>query len=76
LPEFWRIRLHQADKIGTWPQKKRKSGLSAGIAAGHVPIRVIRQFARDVAKRFHPERIILFGSHASGTPHEDSDVVW
>jgi len=35
---------------------------------------VIRQFARDVAKRFHPERIILFGSHASGTPHEDSDV--
>jgi predicted nucleotidyltransferase len=27
-----------------------------------------------VAKRFEPERIILFGSHAYGTPHGDSDV--
>jgi predicted nucleotidyltransferase len=35
---------------------------------------VIRQFARQVAERFHPERIILFGSHAYGTPHADSDV--
>jgi predicted nucleotidyltransferase len=35
---------------------------------------VIRQFARAVAARFAPERIILFGSHAYGTPHADSDV--
>ncbi len=27
-----------------------------------------------IAKEFHPERIILFGSHAYGTPGEDSDV--
>ena len=39
-----------------------------------VPVRVIRRFARDVAERFAPEKIILFGSHAYGTPHEDSDV--
>jgi predicted nucleotidyltransferase len=39
-----------------------------------VPMRVIRRFARDVAERFRPERIILFGSHAYGTPHADSDV--
>lgn len=39
-----------------------------------VPLRVIRQFARQVAERFAPERIILFGSHAYGTPHADSDV--
>src|SRR5580698_5359610 len=39
-----------------------------------VPMRVIRTFARQVAKRFEPERIILFGSHAYGTPHGDSDV--
>ena len=39
-----------------------------------VPMRIIRQFARDVAKRFQPEKIILFGSHAYGTPHADSDV--
>jgi len=37
-------------------------------------MRVIRRYARRVAERFHPERIILFGSHAYGTPHEDSDV--
>ena len=39
-----------------------------------VPIRVIRQFARRVAERFQPEKIILFGSHAYGEPHADSDV--
>jgi predicted nucleotidyltransferase len=39
-----------------------------------VPMRVIRRFARVVAERFNPERIILFGSHAYGTPHQDSDV--
>src|SRR5438876_7644846 len=39
-----------------------------------VPLRVIRRFARQVAERFHPDKIILFGSHAYGTPHEDSDV--
>lgn len=34
----------------------------------------IRRFARQVVGRFHPEKIILFGSHASGRPHKDSDV--
>ena len=37
-------------------------------------MRVIRQFARRVAARFQPEKIILFGSHAYGRPHADSDV--
>jgi uncharacterized protein len=40
----------------------------------NVPIPVIRRFARDVVERFHPEKIVLFGSHANGRPHEDSDV--
>jgi predicted nucleotidyltransferase len=39
-----------------------------------VPLHVIRRFARQVAERFRPEKIILFGSHAYGTPHADSDV--
>jgi uncharacterized protein len=39
-----------------------------------IPMRVIRRFARDVAERFQPEKIILFGSYAYGTPHADSDV--
>lgn len=37
-------------------------------------MRVIRRFAQRVAERFHPEKIILFGSHAYGTPHANSDV--
>src|SRR5580698_9200133 len=39
-----------------------------------VPMSVIRQFAREVAERFQPEKIILFGSYAYGAPHADSDV--
>jgi len=40
----------------------------------NVPRRAIRRFASEVAKRFQPDKIILFGSHACGTPHADSDV--
>lgn len=39
-----------------------------------IPMRLIRRFARQVAERFHPDKIILFGSYAYGTPHADSDV--
>src|SRR5437764_14706134 len=39
-----------------------------------IPLRVIRDFARRVAERFQPEKIILFGSFAYGTPHAESDV--
>src|SRR5262245_47060754 len=39
-----------------------------------VPMAVIRRYAREVAERFDPEKIILFGSYAYGRPHEDSDV--
>src|SRR5437899_2806998 len=39
-----------------------------------VPMRVIRRFARTVAELFQPEKIVLFGSHAYGTPHDDSAV--
>ena len=34
----------------------------------------IQQVSDEIARRFHPERIILFGSYAYGTPTEDSDV--
>jgi predicted nucleotidyltransferase len=36
--------------------------------------RQINRIARQVAERLSPERIILFGSYAYGTPTEDSDV--
>jgi predicted nucleotidyltransferase len=34
----------------------------------------IRRFARQIAERFQPQKIFLFGSYAYGTPHEESDV--
>ena len=40
----------------------------------NVPMRVIRRYARAIAEEFQPDKIILFGSYAYGTPHEDSDV--
>src|SRR4026208_1607389 len=39
-----------------------------------IPLSAIRRFARQIAERFHPEKIILFGSYAYGTPHNESDV--
>ena len=39
-----------------------------------IPRRLIRRFVREVADRFQPEKVILFGSHAYGQPHADSDV--
>lgn len=34
----------------------------------------IQAYVNEVAKRFHPEKIILFGSYAYGRPTYDSDV--
>ena len=39
-----------------------------------VTLRAIRRYARQVAEQFDPDQIILFGSHAYGTPTADSDV--
>lgn len=40
----------------------------------NIPLAAIRRFARQIAERFHPEKIILFGSYAYGRPHAESDV--
>ena len=34
----------------------------------------IEQFCEQIAREFHPERIIVFGSHARGQPDSFSDV--
>jgi uncharacterized protein len=39
-----------------------------------VPMAVIRRFARMVAMRFKPDKIILFGSHVYGVSNKYSDV--
>jgi uncharacterized protein len=39
-----------------------------------IETRNIIQLSRDIAQEFQPEKIILFGSYAYGTPQDDSDV--
>jgi predicted nucleotidyltransferase len=36
--------------------------------------RQIEAYVADVARKFKPLKIVLFGSYAYGTPNEDSDV--
>src|ERR1700730_13472932 len=43
-------------------------------ASPNIPLSSTRRFAGQIAERFHPEKIILFGSYAYGTPHNESDV--
>src|SRR5580692_5640013 len=43
-------------------------------ASPNIPMAAIRRFARRIAERFQPDKIILFGSYAYGKPHEESDV--
>jgi hypothetical protein len=59
-------------------KKRRTNGkekLNGLYQSPNVPMSAIRQFAKQIAIRFHPEKIILFGSYAYGKPHRDSDVV-
>jgi predicted nucleotidyltransferase len=39
-----------------------------------VSMKDIRAVTRQIAREFHPQRVILFGSHARGTAGRDSDV--
>src|SRR5712664_1139355 len=58
-------------------QRRSSSGmlpLPRYYRGADIPMAVIRRFARRVAIKFAPEKIILFGSYAYGTPHSDSDV--
>src|SRR5450759_4760600 len=43
-------------------------------ASPNIPLAAIRRFARRIAERFKPDKIILFGSYAYGKPHAESDV--
>jgi predicted nucleotidyltransferase len=54
--------------------RPRKPYTRRWYRGANIPMRVIRRYARAVAAHFHPDKIILFGSYAYGTPHVDSDV--
>ena len=54
--------------------KTTTEALERWYAGADVPMAVIRRYAREIADRFVPQKIILFGSYAYGTPHAGSDV--
>ena len=54
--------------------KTTPEALERWYAGADVPMALIRRYARTIADRFQPEKIILFGSYAYGTPHTGSDV--
>lgn len=39
-----------------------------------VTLKDIQKIVQQIVDRFHPQKVILFGSYAYGTPTEDSDV--
>jgi uncharacterized protein len=39
-----------------------------------VSMEEIQAVGERIGREFHPQRVILFGSHAQGTAREDSDV--
>jgi predicted nucleotidyltransferase len=39
-----------------------------------IPEKAIRDVVRQIAEKFHPQKIILFGSYARGKPRPESDV--
>jgi uncharacterized protein len=56
---------------------KKKPKESPGLFRYHspnIPMAAIRRYARQIAEKFDPDKIILFGSYAYGRPHEWSDV--
>jgi len=55
-------------------RRKTARNRPGGRAPARVSPATIRAFARQIAERFQPDRIILFGSYAYGQPHQYSDV--
>jgi len=43
-------------------------------AQRRISMETIESIARQIAERFQPERVILFGSYAYGQPGSESDV--
>jgi predicted nucleotidyltransferase len=55
-------------------RSQRKNPVTGLYFPNVTPMSAIRRFARQIGERFNPNKIILFGSYAYGTPTADSDV--
>ena len=57
------VRGHEASGVSSQPSRDQL-----------IPPERIQSYCDAVAREFHPEKIILFGSYAYGRPRPDSDV--
>src|SRR5438552_1144195 len=55
-------------------QPSARTAVARRYQSPNIPMAAIRRFARQIAEHFQPDKIVLFGSYAYGTPHADSDV--
>src|SRR6267142_3465057 len=76
LPGVWRERrtFVYNGRMATTPPSPFPFPPKRVYYGANIPRRLIRRYARAIAEEFQPDKIILFGSYAYGTPHEDSDV--
>ena len=67
---------HDSEDSGFWMLCCWRRSDEAGVEAmRHVSVeRSIEEMVRRIVKRFDPEKIVLFGSHARGSAGPDSDV--
>ena len=71
--DSWR---YVAVSVAVSPTIKEPKGGTEPILAGEtgISLQSIRNVTRRIAEEFQPEKIVLFGSYAYGTPGPDSDV--
>src|SRR5947207_8650325 len=56
------------------PRTRRQSQPTRRRATRRIPLSAIQRLAREIADKFQPDKIVLFGSYAYGKPHQFSDV--
>src|SRR5579859_7327120 len=71
FPSFDKTHLTYFRVLGAIEFKRPIMPRSANRAASRAPI---DRMVKRIASRFHPEQVILFGSHARGEAGADSDV--
>ena len=54
--------------------KRNLSEISPLGRRNRIPYEAIEDVVRQIVTRFHPQKIILFGSYAYGQPQPESDV--
>jgi predicted nucleotidyltransferase len=69
------LTTYQSSLAASWPSDGTR--LAEGVESPYfLPVteEILAEITRRVVVAVHPEKVILFGSFAYGTPHPDSDV--